>query len=79
MCDYIKANIDNWSDIQIGNYNIRPYYWYLGLNSPGIESKSPQKIIDSNVSYYISNIEQTNLTGYVEIKKIENLYLYQKI
>ncbi len=78
MTDYIKANIDNWSDIQIGNYNIRPYYWYLGLNSPGIESGNPQKIIDYNVSYYISNVKQTNLTNYTEIKEIDGLFLYQK-
>ena len=78
MCDYIKSTVDNWSEIQIGNYNIRPYYWYLGLNSPGIESYNPQKIIDSNVTYYISNVEQKNLTNYTEIKQIENLHLYKK-
>ena len=78
MTDYIKANVDNWSEIQIGNYNIRPYYWFLGDKSPGIESKDTQKIIDSNVTYYISNRPQPNLTGYKEIKQIENLYLYEK-
>ena len=78
MSDYIKANIDNWSEIKIGNYNIRPYYWYLGLNSPGIESGHPEKIIESNVSYYISNVKQKNLTNYTEIKQIDNLYLYKK-
>lgn len=78
MCDYIKANVDNWSEIQIGNYNIRPYYWYLGMNSPGIESDNTQKIIDSDVSYYISNYKQKNLTNFTEIKQIENLYLYQR-
>ena len=78
MSDYIKANIDNWSEIKIGNYNIRPYYWYLGLNSPGIESSHPEKIIENNVSYYISNVKQTNLTNYTEIKQIDNLYLYKK-
>ena len=78
MTDYIKANIENWSDIQIGNYNIRPYYWYLGLNTPGIESGATQKIIDSDVSYYISNHKQKNLTGFTEIKQIDNLYLYQR-
>ena len=55
MTDYIKANIENWSDIHIGNYNIRPFYWYLGLNTPGIESSNVQKIIDSDVTYYISD------------------------
>ncbi|MBR6024365.1 MAG: glycosyltransferase family 39 protein [Methanobrevibacter sp.] len=79
MTDYIKANVDNWSDIQIGNYNIRPYYWYLGLNSPGIESNHPEKIIENNLSYYISNVEQTNLTNYTEIKQIENLHLYKNM
>ncbi len=78
MTDYIKENIDNWSEIKIGNYNIRPYYWYLGMNSPGIESYNTQKIIDSNVTYYISDIEQKNLTNYTKIKQIENLYLYKK-
>ena len=78
MTNYIKENIDNWSEIQIGNYNIRPYYWYLGLNSPGIESGNTQKIIDSNVSYYISNHKQNNLTNYTEIKNINDLYLYKR-
>lgn len=78
MTNYIKENIDNWSEIQIGNYNIRPYYWYLGLNSPGIESGNTQKIIDSNVSYYISNHPQKNLTNYTEIKNINDLYLYKR-
>lgn len=78
MTDYIKANIDNWSDIQIGNYNIRPYYWYLGLNTPGIEIGATQKIIDSGVSYYISNHKQKNLTNFTEIKQIDNLYLYKR-
>ncbi|WP_407432137.1 glycosyltransferase family 39 protein [Methanobrevibacter sp.] len=78
MTDYIKENVDNWSEIKIGNYNIRPYYWYLGMNSPGIESSNTQKIIDSNVTYYISDIEQKNLTNYTEIKQIDNLYLYKK-
>lgn len=78
MTDYIKQNIDNWSDIYIGNYNIRPYYWFLGSKSPGIESSNPQKIIESNVTYYISNYKQKNLTGYTEVKEIENLYLYKK-
>ena len=78
MTNYIKENIDNWSEIQIGNYNIRPYYWYLGLNSPGIESSNAQKIIDSNVSYYISNHKQKNLTNYTEIKNINDLYLYKR-
>lgn len=78
MADYIKTNVENWSEIEIGNYNIRPYHWYLGKNAPGIPSGSIQKIIDSNVTYYISNHKQRNLTGFTEIKQIENLYLYKK-
>ncbi len=78
MTNYIKENVDNWENIKIGNYNIRPYYWYLGGNSPGIESYNPQKILDSNVTYYISNIEQKNLTNYTEVTQIENLHLYRK-
>ncbi len=77
MTDYIKENVDNWSDIKIGNYNIRPYYWFLGPNSPGIASYDTQRIIDSNVSYYISN-HKLNLTNYTEVIQIENLYLYKK-
>lgn len=78
MSNYIKENVDNWSDIKIGNYNIRPYYWYLGLNTPGIEHNNQQKIIESNVSYYISNIKQENLTNFTEIKEIDGLFLYQR-
>jgi 4-amino-4-deoxy-L-arabinose transferase-like glycosyltransferase len=78
MSDYIKANIDNWSQIKIGNYNIRPYYWYLGMNSPGIERGNTQKIIESDVSYYISNVKQKNLTNFTEIKEIDGLYLYKR-
>ena len=78
MTDYIKANIENWSDIHIGNYNIRPFYWYLGLNTPGIESSNVQKIIDSEVKYYISNQKEKNLTGFAEIKEIDGLYLYKR-
>lgn len=78
MTNYIKENVDNWENIQIGNYNIRPYYWYLGRNSPGIESSATQKILDSNVTYYISNVKQKNLTNYTEVTQIENLHLYRK-
>ena len=78
MTDYIKANIENWSDIHIGNYNIRPFYWYLGLNTPGIESSNAQKIIDSDVKYYISDQKEKNLTGFAEIKEIDGLYLYKR-
>ena len=78
MANYIKDNVDNWRDIQIGNYNIRPYYWYLGPNTPGLESDNLTKILDSNVTYYISNVEQTNLTNYTEVVQIDNLYLYRK-
>lgn len=78
MTDYIKENIENWSDIHIGNYNIRPYYWYLGLNTPGIESSNAQKIIDSDVTYYISDQKEKNLTGFAEIKEIDGLYLYKR-
>ena len=34
--------------------------------------------IENNVSYYISNVKQKNLTNYTEIKQIDNLYLYKK-
>ena len=37
-----------------------------------------KKIIESDVSYYISNHKQKNLTNFTEIKQIDNLYLYKR-
>ena len=37
-----------------------------------------QKIIESDVSYYISNVKQKNLTNFTEIKEIDGLYLYKR-
>ncbi|WP_407381682.1 glycosyltransferase family 39 protein [Methanobrevibacter sp.] len=79
ISDYIKSDADNWSDLQIGVYNIRPYFWYLGDNVTGIPNQFTDKIIESNVTYYISNVKQDNLTNYSEITQIEDLYLYKKI
>ena len=78
ISDYIKADADNWSDLKIGVYNIRPYFWYLGNNVIGIPNSFTQEIIDSNVTYYISNVKQENLTNYTEITQIEDLYLYKR-
>ncbi|MBQ9025346.1 MAG: glycosyltransferase family 39 protein [Methanobrevibacter sp.] len=78
ISDYIKADADNWSDLKIGVYNIRPYFWYLGDNVTGIPNQFTPEIIDSNVTYYISNVKQDNLTNYTEITQIEDLYLYKR-
>ena len=38
-----------------------------------------KKAIDaSNVTYYISNKELTNLTNYTKIKDINDMHLYEK-
>lgn len=78
ISDYIKSDADNWSDLSIGVYNIRPYFWYLGDNVTGIPNQFTDEIIESNVTYYISNMKQENLTDYSEITQIEDLYLYKK-
>jgi hypothetical protein len=57
---------------------MRLYHWYLGKNVTGIESNNQTKIEQVNITYYISNIPQDNLTNFKEIKNIENLYLYEK-
>ena len=77
MSDYIISNVDDWSDLKIGVYNMRPYHWYLGKNVTGIESSNVSSVESANVSYYISDVK-LNLTNYTEIKNIDNLYLYEK-
>ncbi|WP_407415991.1 glycosyltransferase family 39 protein [Methanobrevibacter sp.] len=78
MSDYIKSEVPDYSNQTIGVYNMRLYHWYLGKNVTGIESNNQTKIEEANITYYISNIPQDNLTNFKEIKNIENLYLYEK-
>ncbi len=79
MSNYIMENNPDYQNILIGVYNIRPYSWWLGGNTTGIESDATDKIDQSNVTYYISNQKLDNLTNYTEIKNINQLYLYEKI
>ncbi|WP_406533755.1 glycosyltransferase family 39 protein [Methanobrevibacter sp.] len=79
MSDYIIENNPDYQDMLIGVYNIRPYSWWLGGNTTGIESDATDMIDQSNVTYYISNQKLDNLTNYTEIKNIDQLYLYEKI
>ena len=78
MSQYIIDEIPNYETQTIGVYNMRPYHWYLGGNITGIESNNQTKIQQGNISYYISDIPQNNLTNLKEIKNIDNLYLYEK-
>ena len=78
ISEYIIHEHPDYEKYNIGVYNIRPYYWYLGENVTGIESHNLTKIEASNVSYYISNGELNGLNGYKEIKNIGRLYLYEK-
>ena len=78
ISDYIITNNDNYSDLKIGVYNVRPYYWYLGANVTGIPNGDIEKIENSTLDYYISH-KQLNLTNYTEIKNIDEIYLYKSI
>ena len=44
----------------------------------GVVTADAQKIIDSDVTYYISDQKEKNLTGFAEIKEIDGLYLYKR-
>lgn len=77
MSDYIISEISDYEN-HTGVYNIRPYHWYLGKNIVGIESDNLTKIKEGNITYYISDIPQNNLSNFKEIKNIDNLYLYKK-
>ena len=79
MSNYIMDINPDYQNLKIGVYNIRPYSWWLGGNTTGIESDAQDRIDQSNVTYYISNQKLDNLTNYTEIKNINQLYLYEKI
>ena len=79
VSNYIIDNIPDYQNLQIGVYNIRPYSWWLGGNTTGIETGAQDRIDQSNVTYYISNKKLDNLTNYTEIKNINQIYLYEKI
>ena len=78
ISDYIINEIPDYAGQTIGVYNTRIYNWYLGKNITGIESDNSAKIESANISYYISDLPQNNLTSFKEIKHIDNLYLYKK-
>lgn len=78
MSDYIIHEIPDYADKNIGVYNMRHFNWYLGENITGIESDNTTKIENANITYYISDIEKSDLENFKEIKSIDNLYLYQK-
>ena len=76
ISNYIISHDDNYKNVKIGVYNIRPYHWYLGYNVTGIVSSDVSAIDSSNVTYYISNIP-LDLKNYTEIKNIDKLHLYK--
>ena len=78
ISEYIIHEIPDYEKYEIGVYNIRPFYWYLGENVTGIENHNTAKIDASNVSYYISKAPLNGLNNYSEIKNIHNMYLYKK-
>ena len=78
ISDYIIQNNPNYENQSIGVYNLRPYSWYLQTDVEGIPTGNTTYIDQSNVTYYISNKELSNLTNYTQIKNIDNLYLYEK-
>lgn len=78
ISDYIKEINPDYKDIQIGVYNIRPYFWWIGDNVVGIPTSQKDKIENSNLTYYISNAKLNNLTNYSEIKNIDTIYLYER-
>ena len=79
ISQYIIENIPEYNHEKIGSYNTRIYNWYLKNNVTAITSNTPDIIIESNVSYYISDIPQNDLNSYEEIKNINNIYLYKKL
>ena len=75
---YIIDNNPDYENMDIGAYNMRPYRWWLGENVIGIFSWDYKSIDSSNVTYYISNQIQNNLTNYTKVNQIHDLYLYEK-
>ena len=78
MSDYVIETVPNYATHTIGVYNMRPYNWYLGENITGIESNNQSKIKSANITYYISDIAQNNLSDFRQITSIDNLYLYER-
>lgn len=78
ISDYIISNNENYENMEIGAYNMRPYLWYLGYNVTGIENNNTPAIDASNVSYYISEGYLNNSVNYTEIEHFNQLYLYEK-
>lgn len=78
ISNYIISNNENWTNLKIGVYNIRPYFWYLGANVSGIFENKISIIENSPLDYYISQ-RPLNLTNYTEIKNISGIHLYKKI
>uniref|UniRef100_UPI003890DB56 glycosyltransferase family 39 protein n=1 Tax=Methanobrevibacter sp. TaxID=66852 RepID=UPI003890DB56 len=79
ISEYIIHENPDYQKCKIGVYNVRPYLWYLGENVTGIPANNPEKIDESNVSYYISHVKIDGLNNYNEIKNIDRIYLYEKI
>lgn len=78
ISDYIIENNANWTDLKIGVYNIRPYFWYLGENVTGIPNSNIKTIENTTLDYYISH-KSLNLTNYTETTNIDGIYLYKRI
>ena len=78
ISDYIISNNDNWTDLHIGVYNMRPFFWYLGANVTGLASNNIAAIENSSFDYYISH-KPLNLTNYTEETNIDGVYLYKRI
>lgn len=78
VSNYIIDNNPNYENMSIGVYNVRAYNWWLGGNLLAIESSAEDIIDSSNVTYYISNKELTNVINYTEIKTINDVYIYEK-
>ena len=78
VSEYIKDNNPDYDNMTIGAYHVRSFKWWIGENTIGIESHDEKAIDASNVTYYISNKELTNLTNYTKIKDINDMHLYEK-
>lgn len=78
MSEYIISEIPDYENQTIGVYNTRPYQWYLCKEVIGIESNNITKIENTNITYYISDVPQDNLTKFKEIECIDNLYLFKR-
>ena len=78
ISDYIISNNDNYTDMIIGTYNMRPYHWYLGKNVTGIPNDRIGSIESASIDYYISH-KELNLTNYTEETNIDGIYLYKRI